>query len=150
MSLKEINIVNRKAGFHYELLDSFTAGLVLMGTEIKSIRHGKANLTDGFGLLEGGELWMKNILISAYSHGNINNHEEKRDRKLLLNKSEIKKISRKLQESGTTIVPLRLFINEKGIAKMEIALARGKKTYDKRDSLKDKDVKRDLDRAKRR
>jgi len=142
-----INIKNRKASFEYELLDRFDAGIQLVGTEIKSVRNGKANLTDSYCQFFSSELFVKNLHIAEYEMGNINNHIAKRDRKLLLTKKELRKLERKVKETGLTIVPVRLYINEKGLAKLEIALARGKKTYDKRESIKQKDSKRDLDRA---
>jgi SsrA-binding protein len=143
-----INIQNRRARFEYELLEFFTAGLQLLGTEIKSIRSGKVSLQDSYCIFQNGELWVKGMNIAEYSHGNINNHDPVRERKLLLKKNEIHKIEKKLKDQGITLIPLRLFLNENGIAKLEIALAKGKKTYDKRESIKEKDVKRDLDRRK--
>ncbi|MCR5114774.1 MAG: SsrA-binding protein SmpB [Bacteroidales bacterium] len=137
-----INIKNRKAEFEYYLLTSFTAGLVLTGTEIKSIRAGKANLTDSYCSFINGELWAHNIHISEYAEGSYNNHDPKRDRKLLLNRKELKKLASKLNDRGTTIIPTRLWINENGYAKLDIALARGKKMFDKRDSIKEKDQRR--------
>ena len=142
-----INIKNRKAAFEYELVDQLDAGIMLVGTEIKSIRNGKANLTDSYCQFFNGELYVKNLHIAEYEMGNINNHIAKRDRKLLLTKKELRKFDRKVKEAGFTIIPVRLYINENGIAKLEIALARGKKTYDKRESIKQKDTKRDMDRA---
>ena len=138
----QIAIKNRKAEFEYYLLTSFSAGLVLCGTEIKSIRAGKANLTDSYCSFINGELWVHNLHISEYAHGSYNNHEPKRDRKLLLNKKELKKLQSKLNDRGTTIIPTLLWINEKGYAKLDISLARGKKMYDKRESLKEKDNRR--------
>lgn len=143
-----VNIQNKRARFEYELIDFYTAGIQLLGTEIKSIRQGKAVLTDSYCFIQGGELWIKGMHIAEYSHGNINNHEPLRERKLLLKKHELQKLEKKLKDQGNTIVPLRLFINESGFAKLEIALARGKKIYDKRESIKERDVKRDLDRKK--
>ncbi len=143
-----INIRNRQAGFEYELLDKYTAGLVLMGTEIKSIREGKVNLQDGYCYLNNGELFVKGINITPYAEGTHYNHEATRERKLLLKRSEIKKLESKVEEKGHTLVPTRLFINEKGLAKLEIAVARGKKLHDKRDSIKERDAKRELDRLK--
>jgi len=134
-----ITIKNRKAEFEYFLLTKFTAGLVLTGTEIKSIRSGKANIQDAYCSFENGELWVHNMHVSEYSHGSYNNHEAKRDRKLLLNKREIKKLLTKLNERGFTIIPTLLYINENGYAKLDVALARGKKKYDKRESIKEKD-----------
>ena len=144
---QNINIRNKKAFFEYEMLETFIAGIQLAGTEIKSIRSGKASLVDSYCQFTLGELYVKNMHISEYDFGNINNHEAKRDRKLLLQKRELGKLSKKLKESGLTIVPLKLFITEKGLAKLEIALAKGKKVYDKRETLKAKDSKRDMDRA---
>ncbi len=142
-----INVKNRKAKFEYELIEIFTAGMKLAGTEIKSIRGGKVNLSDSYCQFVNGELYVRNLHISEYEMGTINNHEAKRDRKLLLNKKELEKLERKLKESGLTIVPTRLFINNRGLAKLEIALARGKKLYDKRETLKKKDTNREMDRA---
>ena len=143
-----INIRNRQAGFEYELLDKYTAGMVLMGTEIKSIREVKVNLQDGYCYLNNGELFVKGINITPYAEGTHYNHEATRERKLLLKRSEIKKLESKVEEKGHTLVPTRLFINEKGLAKLEIAVARGKKLHDKRDSIKERDAKRELDRLK--
>ena len=144
---QKINIKNKKAFFEYEILETLTAGLQLQGTEIKSIRAGKAGLVDSYCQFFRGELYVKNMHIAEYFFGSINNHETKRERKLLLQKRELKKLERKIKESGFTIVPLRLYMNEKGIAKLDIALARGKKTFDKRETLKQKDSKRDMDRV---
>ncbi len=142
-----IIIKNRRATFDYEIIESFTAGIQLFGTEIKSIRDGKASLTDTYCLFINNELWVKNMHISTYAFGTYNNHEVRRDRKLLLNRKELNKLSRNTKESGLTIIPLRLFINEKGLAKVVIALARGKKQYDKRHSLKEKEIRREIDRG---
>lgn len=142
-----INIKNKRASFDYELSDRIIAGIVLYGTEIKSIRDGKASLVDTYCLFEKGELWLKNMQISAYRLGYYYNHDVKRDRKLLLNRKELRKYERASQETGYTIIPTKIFINEKGLAKVEIALARGKKDYDKRNSLREKDDRRDIDRA---
>ncbi|AHW60383.1 SsrA-binding protein [Draconibacterium orientale] len=144
---QNISIKNRKASFNYELIERFVAGLKLVGTEIKSIRNGKVNLTDAYCTLIRGEMYVINLHIAEYELGTINNHIAKRDRKLLLNKKEIEKLDKKVKESGLTIVPIKLFVNDRGLAKLEIALARGKKTYDKRETLKSKDAKRDIDRA---
>ena len=141
-----INIKNKRATFDYELLETYTAGLVLTGTEIKSIRLGKASLVDTFCIFEKSGLWVRNMNISEYFYGSYNNHAARRDRKLLLNRKELKKIQRMVKETGYTIVPTRLFINDTGLAKINIAVARGKKQYDKRQSLKEKDDKRMLDR----
>ena len=138
----DINIKNRKAEFEYHLLSTFTAGIVLTGTEIKSIRAGKVNLTDSYCSFINGELWAHNIHISEYANGSYNNHEPKRDRKLLLNRKELKKIQSKLNDRGMTVIPTRMWINENGYAKLDIALARGKKMFDKRDSIKEKDQRR--------
>lgn len=145
---KDINIRNRQAGFEYELLDKYVAGIVLTGTEIKSIREGKVNLQDGFGYFRNGELFIKGVTISAYAQGTHYNHEPTRERKLLLKRSELKKLEARTEEKGLTLVPTRLFINDRGLAKMEIAVGRGKKTHDKRDSIKERDAKRELDRMK--
>ncbi len=145
----DIRIKNRKVTFEYELIEKFVAGIKLTGTEIKSIRGGKVNLTESYCQFYGGELFVKNMHISEYDFGSSNNHEALRDRKLLLNRKELTKLEKKVKESGLTIVCVKLFINDRGLAKLEIALARGKKTYDKRESLKLKDSKRDMDRAMR-
>lgn len=144
-----IRIKNRKVNFEYELIEKFVAGIKLVGTEIKSIRGGKVNLTESYCQFYGGELFVKNMHISEYDFGTCNNHEARRDRKLLLNRKELAKLEKKVKESGLTIVCVTLFINDRGLAKLEIALARGKKTYDKRESLKEKDSQRDMDRAMR-
>lgn len=144
---KNISIKNKRASFDYELLDTFTAGIVLTGTEIKSIRQGKASLVDTFCIVDKGELWVKNMYIAEYFYGTYNNHNARRDRKLLLQKKEIRKIVGAIKASGFTIVPTRLFINDKGLAKLIVAIARGKKEYDKRDSIKERDDKREMARA---
>ena len=138
----DINIKNRKAEYEYYLVSTFTAGIVLTGTEIKSIRAGKVNLTDSYCSFINGELWAHNIHISEYANGTYNNHEPKRDRKLLLNRKELRKLQSKLNDRGTTIIPTRMWINENGYAKLDIALARGKKMFDKRESIKEKDQRR--------
>lgn len=143
---KSIQIKNKRATFDYELLDTFTAGIVLTGTEIKSIRLGKASLVDTFCLVERGEVWIKNMYVAEYFYGTYNNHVVRRDRKLLLNKKEIQKLESAGKNSGFTIIPTRLFINEKGLVKIVIAIAKGKKEYDKRASLREKDDKREMDR----
>lgn len=143
---RDISIKNKRAAFNFELLDRFTAGIVLTGTEIKSIRLGKASLSDSYALMIKGELWIKNLQISEYDNGSYNNHNPRRDRKLLLTKRELRKIERLTRETGFTVVPLKLFINEKGWAKLEIAVAKGKKTHDKRESIKEKDDRRQMDR----
>ena len=142
-----INIKNKRASFDFEFIDTFTAGIVLTGTEIKSIRLGKASLVDTFCYFNHGELWVKNMNISQYSYGSYNNHVERRERKLLLNNKELRNLEAETKAPGFTIVPVRLFINEKGLAKLVIALARGKKEYDKRQSIKDKEDRREMDRA---
>ena len=139
-------IKNKKAFFEYEIIESFTAGIKLVGTEIKSIRSGRANLTDSYCQFESGELFVKNLHIAEYELGTINNHIAKRDRKLLLQRRELGRWQKKVKESGLTIIPLKLFINEKGLAKLEIGLCRGKKVYDKRESIKERDHDRDMDR----
>ena len=144
---KFISITNRKAKFEYELLNIYTAGIQLQGTEIKSLREGNANLTDSYCYIQNGEAWITGMYIAEYDHGSYMNHEPKRLRKLLLNKKEINKLNSALQDVGVTIVPLKLYITDKGWAKIEIALAKGKKLYDKREDLKRKDDKRQIDRA---
>jgi SsrA-binding protein len=144
----EVNVRNRQASFQYELLDKYVAGMVLKGTEIKSVREGKVNLQDGYCYFANGELFVKGVTITPYEHGTHYNHESQRERKLLLKKSELRKLEQK-NEKGLTIVPVRLFINDRGYAKLEIALARGKKLYDKREAIKERDAKRQLDRHKR-
>lgn len=143
-----VNIKNRQASFEFELLDTYIAGLALKGTEIKSIREGKVNLQDGFVYFSHGEAFAKGISISPFSQGTHYNHEAARERKLLMKKNEIEKLRARIEEKGLTIVPLRLFINDRGYAKLEIAVARGKKLHDKRASIKEKDVKRELARLK--
>ena len=143
-----INIRNRQASFEYELLDKYVAGIVLTGTEIKSIREGKANLQDGYCYFNNGELFVKGVNITPYAQGTHYNHEATRERKLLLKRSEIKKIDGKIEEKGLTLVPLRLFINDRGFAKMEIAIGRGKKLHDKRSTIKEREAKRELNRMK--
>lgn len=144
---KNINIRNRRAKFDYEILDEWVAGIVLVGTEIKSIRMGKASLVDSYCYFDKGELWVRGVNISEYHWGSINNHIPKRDRKLLLNAKELSKIERASQDKGLTIVALRLFLNERGLAKIVVALARGRKSYDKREYLKENDAKREMDKA---
>lgn len=144
----DINIRNRQAGFEYEILDKYVAGIVLSGTEIKSIREGKANLQDGYCYLSNGEMFVKGVNITPYAQGTHYNHEATRERKLLLKRSEIRKLEGKVEEKGLTLVPLRLFINERGFAKLEIALGKGKKLHDKRQSIKDREAKRELSKMK--
>lgn len=143
-----IQIKNRKARYEYEFLDKFIAGMVLKGTEIKSIREGKVNLTDGYCYFRKGELYAKGIHISPYENSSFFQHDETRERKLLMKKRELRKLESKLNEKGLTLVPIRLFINDRGFAKLEIALGKGKKIYDKRDSIKERDTKRELQRMK--
>jgi SsrA-binding protein len=142
-----ISIKNKKAFFEYEIIESFTAGIVLLGTEIKSIRAGRANLTDSYCQFVSGEMFVRNLHISEYELGTCNNHIAKRDRKLLLQRRELLKWQKKVKESGLTIIPLKLFVNEKGLAKIEIGLCKGKKVYDKRESIKQRDASRDMDRV---
>jgi SsrA-binding protein len=144
----DINIRNRQAGFEYEILDKYVAGIVLSGTEIKSIREGKANLQDGYCYIANGEIFVKGVNITPYAQGTHYNHEATRERKLLLKRSEIRKLEGKVEEKGLTLVPLRLFINERGFAKLEIALGKGKKLHDKRQSIKDREAKRELSKMK--
>ncbi len=143
----QINIQNKKAKFEYHLLERFTAGMQLVGTEIKSIRAGKASIKEAYCIFESGEVWIRNMHITEYVNASFYSHQPRSDRKLLLNKKEINKIEKFLKVKGNTIVPLRLFISDKGWAKVEIAFAQGKKLYDKRHSLKEKDDKRSMDRA---
>ena len=146
----KVNIQNKRAKFEYELLEKFTAGIVLTGTEIKSIRMSKASIAESFcEFNERGELFVVNMTIEEYAYGTYFNHRPRGSRKLLLNKNELRKLNKQVKNSGLTIVPLRLFINENGYAKMSIALARGKKLYDKRETIKDRDNKRNLDRIKK-
>ncbi len=146
---KPIEILNKRAKHEYTFIDVVEAGIVLQGTEIKSIRQSKVNLRDAYCLFKKGELYIKSMFIKEYEHGNIFNHEPRRTRKLLLKKGELKKLEKRVKERGFTIVPYRLYLNERGIAKLEIALAQGKKTFDKRESIKQKDQKRDLARMKK-
>lgn len=147
---KSVLIPNKRATFDYELLDTYTAGLVLVGTEIKSLRLGKASLVDAYCYFHNGELWLKNANISEYFYGSYNNHVARRDRKLLLNRKELRKLLDYVQTPGVTIIPTKIFINERGLAKVVIAPARGKKLYDKRASLREKDDRREMDRAMKR
>lgn len=143
---KKIEIKNRRASFDYSFLEKYIAGLVLLGTEIKAIREGKAALVDSYCYFRNGELFIKNMNISEYKDGNVYNHEPNRERKLLLNKQELSKLQKKLTDKGLTVIPIRLFTSDSGYAKLEIALAKGKKLFDKRDDIKAKDIDRDLKR----
>src|SRR5260221_4662208 len=144
----DINIRNKQASFNYELIEEFMRGISLKGTDINSIREGNVNLQDGYCYFSNGECFVKGISITAYAQGTHYNHEAARERKLLLKKSELSKLETKVEEKGLTLVPTRLFINERGLAKLEIAIGRGKKTHDKRESIKERDVKRELSRIK--
>lgn len=146
MKAEQVNIKNKKARFDYEISDTYVAGIVLTGTEIKSIRDGKALLTDTYCVVERGEVWVKGMNISEYFYGSYNNHVARRDRKLLLNKKEIAKIAKQSEDAGFTIVPMRVFINDRGLAKMQIGIGRGKKQYDKRQSIREREDKRNMDR----
>ena len=141
-----INIKNKKAFYNFEILEKHIAGMQLKGTEIKSIRQGKASLGDSYCFFTNNELWIKNMRISEYDHGNLFNHDPYRERKLLMNRRELNKLEKQTREKGLTIVVLRVFVNEKGLAKAQIGLVRGKKQYDKREAIKQKDLKRDMDR----
>lgn len=143
----DIQIKNKRAFFDYHIVESFVAGIALLGTEIKAIRQGKANMSDAFCMFIGNILYVRNLHISEYSNSSFYHHDIKRDRVLLLQKKELKKLKAKSEEKGYTIVPLRIFTNERGFAKIEIALAQGKKEFDKRDSIKDRESKREMDRA---
>jgi SsrA-binding protein len=148
MASRKANIVikNKRASFDYELIETFTAGIVLVGTEIKSIRLGKASLVDTYCYFVGGELFVRGIHIAEYWWGNLNNHDPKRERKLLLNRKELNKLQRRSKEKGLSIIPTQLYIAENGYAKLNIALAKGKKSFDKRESIKEKDIRREMDR----
>ena len=143
-----IEIKNKRAFYEYFISDEITAGIMLSGTEIKSIRNGKVNITDAYCTFVGDELFIRNMYIAEYVYGSYNAHEPRRDRKLLLTERELRKYHNKIKDKGLTIIPLRVFINERGLAKLDIALAKGKKLYDKRASIKDKDVKRDMERER--
>ncbi len=146
---KTVNIKNRKARFAYEILDKFTAGIVLKGTEIKAIREGKASIAESFCEFQNGELFVINMTVEEYSHATFFNHAPKSERKLLLNKKELKKLEREVRTSGLTIIPLNLVTNDKGLAKLIISLAKGKREFDKRETMKERDTKRDLSRIKK-
>ena len=147
MKLPQVNIKNKRASFDYELLDTYQAGIVLTGTEIKSIRLGKASLVDTFCFFNNGELWVKNMYIAEYFYGTYNNHQARRDRKLLLTKKELQKIQRLSKESGFSVIPTKIYISDKGLAKIIVDVAKGKKVYDKRESIKEREDKRQMDRA---
>lgn len=149
MSNKIIEYKNKKAFYKYEFIDTYSAGIVLKGTEIKSIREGKVNFADAFCIFKDNEIWVTGIHIAEYSLGTCNNHEPVRPRKLLLNRREIKKLKKKVTEKGLTIVPFKISVNEKGLAKLDIALAKGKKIFDKREDLKKRDTSRDIERLGR-
>lgn len=147
---KMVNILNKKAKFQYEIIDKYTAGIVLTGTEIKSIRASKASIAESFcEFNDRGELFVINMTIEEYAFGNYYNHKPKAERKLLLNKRELKKLEKEVNVKGNSIIPLRLFVNDKGLAKLVVALGKGKKLFDKRDTIKDRDNKRNLDRIKK-
>ncbi|MBR1946913.1 MAG: SsrA-binding protein SmpB [Bacteroidaceae bacterium] len=147
--VNNINIKNKRATFDYIITDTYTAGIVLTGTEIKSIRLSKVSLVDSYCIFVGNELWVKNMHVAEYFYGSYNNHSARRDRKLLLERKELRKLQQAVKNPGFTIVPTRLFINENGLAKLVIGLARGKHEYDKRETLKERDDKREMDRIKR-
>ena len=146
---KKIEFINRKAAYEFHFLDEFEAGIVLTGTEIKSIRAGEVNLKDAYCIIRKGELFVKSLFIGEYKYGTYNNHDTRRLRKLLLHRRELKKLERKVKERGFTIVPYRLYLSERGLAKLEIKLAQGKKSFDKRNTIKERDSKRDLARLKK-
>lgn len=147
--LETKEIINRKAKFEYDFIQSYEAGIVLTGTEVKALREGLANLNDAYCLFEKGNLTVKSMFIAEYSHGTIYNHAARRDRRLLLRKAELRKLERRVTEKGMTIVPYRLYFSERGFVKLEIILGRGKRAFDKRESIKERDLKRDLDRMKK-
>ena len=144
---KNINVRNKRATFDYEILEEYVAGIVLAGTEIKSVRMGKVSLTESYCYFDRGELWIRGVNIAEYAWGSCNNHTPKRDRKLLLNRKELNKLQRSLQDRGLTVVGLRLFLNDRGLAKVAVGLARGRKSYDKREYLKENDARREMDKA---
>jgi SsrA-binding protein len=150
MADKELNIRNKRARFEYHLMDTFTAGIQLAGTEIKSIRKGKSSILEAYCVAQNGEIWIRNMHVSEYENASFYTHKPRADRKLLLNKKEIQKIEKFLQVKGNTLIPLKLFLSDKGWVKLDIALAQGKKLHDKRHDLKEKDDKRDMDRAMKR
>ncbi|MFM2393044.1 MAG: hypothetical protein RLZZ546_1026 [Bacteroidota bacterium] len=142
-------IINRKAKFEFHFVQEFEAGIVLVGTEVKAIRSGNANLTDAYCMFQGDHLWVKSIYIGEYDHGTIYNHETRRDRILLLKKSELKKIRRRIEEKGMTLIPYKMYFSERDLVKVQIVLAQGKKMFDKREDIKERDNKRELDRLKK-
>lgn len=146
MKASQVNIRNKRARFDYEITDIFNAGIVLTGTEIKSIREGKASLADTYCMVENGEVWVKGMNISEYFYGSYNNHVARRDRKLLLTKKEIAKLAKAAEDVGFTIVPIKVFVNERGYAKMQIGIGRGKKQYDKRQAIREREDRRSMDR----
>ena len=146
MKAEQVNIRNRRARFDYEITDTYVTGMVLTGTEIKSIRDGKASLADSYCLVENGEVWVKGMNISEYFYGSYNNHVARRDRKLLLNRKEIAKIAKAVEDPGYTVIPLKVFISDCGYAKMQIGVGRGKKQYDKRQAIREREDKRSMDR----
>ena len=146
---QKIEIVNRKAAYEYYFVQEFDAGIMLTGSEIKSIRSGNANLSDAYCIFENGELWVRNLYIAEYEYGTDSNHLPRRTRKLLLRRPELRKLERGIREKGSTIVPYKIFISDRGLAKLAIVLARGKKTFDKRETIKEREGKRDLDRLKK-
>ena len=147
--MKKLNIVNKKAKFEYQFLQTLEAGISLLGTEVKSVKAGNVSMSDAYCLFKNGELYVKSLYIAEYEMGNINNHETRRDRKLLLKKPELRKLERRVQEKGFVIVPYKMYMSERGLIKLEIVLAQGKKSYDKRHTIKDRESKRDLDRIKK-
>lgn len=149
MGQKETITKNRQASFEYAFIDTYVAGMQLMGSEIKSIRQKQVDLSDSHCFIKDGELWIKNMHIAPYTEASYNNHEAKRDRKLLLTKRELSKLEGKLKDQGVTLIPVKLFISDSGYAKLEIALAKGKKLFDKRESIKERDLKKQMDRVKK-
>jgi SsrA-binding protein len=147
---RNILIRNRRATFDYEIIETYVAGIVLVGTEIKALRLGRASIVDCYCYFAGDELWIRGVNIAEYAWGNLNNHQPKRDRKLLLTHKELCSLQRALQDKGLTVVGLKLFISDRGLAKISIGLARGRKSYDKRDYIKEKDARREMDRAMKR
>ncbi len=143
---QKIEIVNRKAAYEYSFIQEYDAGIMLTGSEIKSIRNGNANLSDAYCIFENGELWVRNLYIAEYEYGSDSNHLPRRNRKLLLRRPEIRKLERGIREKGSTIIPYKIFISDRGLAKLTIELARGKKSFDKRETIKEREDKRDLDR----